>query len=98
MIPSTSLPADPCWLLETSLIDLTDRKLCKNNTNDGSNMEIKTFNVLPLLSAPQMSSQYMIFDIPKYTGTLQYNIGHCVSGLFPIFHAGGSLWFLKGIL
>lgn len=60
MIPSTSLPADPCWLLETSLIDLTDRKLCKNNTNDGSNMEIKTFNVLPLLSAPQMSSQYMI--------------------------------------
>lgn len=23
-------------------------------------MEIKTFNVLPLLSAPQMSSQYMI--------------------------------------
>lgn len=60
MIPSTSLPADPCWLLETSLIDLTDRNLCKNNTNDGSNMEIKSFNVLPLLSAPQMSSQYMI--------------------------------------
>lgn len=60
MIPSTSLPADPCWLLETSLIDLTDRNLCKNNTNDGSNMEIKSFNVLPLLNAPQMSSQYMI--------------------------------------
>lgn len=60
MIPSTSLPADPCWLLETSLIDLTDRHLCKNNTNDGSNMEIKSFNVLPLLNAPQMSSQYMI--------------------------------------
>ncbi len=37
----TSVPAGVCCWLETSIIDLTARKLCKNNTNDNSNVEIK---------------------------------------------------------